>query len=211
MAPVCHLEHHPSGLRALASAIPGCWRWRAEARPNASCRPRTGREAYRPALIHVPVYYGPDPLANGRVWPLERRQLVRGCPETAPRDRVVEKKQYAKSKRGLMQSLTRKRYPNWKSSPASCAWIASADPPARSRASGGALSAAEIMAVLYFHHLHVDLPTPIGSNVTASSSARAMPPALLYSTLARRGFFCIFRTGLIGRVELPAPGSSRPV
>jgi transketolase len=54
---------------------------------------------------------------------------------------------------------------------------------------GGALSAAEIMAVLYFHHLQINPAQPDLEGRDRFILSKGHASALLYSALARRGFF----------------------
>ena len=64
-----HLEHRPGGLPGLGTRCPrsaGAG-WRAHTR-NARGRVGTGRETHGLTLIHVPVYFGPDPLGGMGVY-----------------------------------------------------------------------------------------------------------------------------------------------
>ncbi len=54
---------------------------------------------------------------------------------------------------------------------------------------GGCLSAAEIMAVLYFHVLRIDPQRPAWEDRDRFILSKGHASALLYSALARRGFF----------------------
>ncbi len=54
---------------------------------------------------------------------------------------------------------------------------------------GGSLSAAEIMAALYFHHLRVEPAQPDWPERDRFLLSKGHASALLYSALARRGFF----------------------
>ena len=54
---------------------------------------------------------------------------------------------------------------------------------------GGALSAAEIMAVLYFHKLHIDPARPDWEARDRFILSKGHASALLYSALSRRGYF----------------------
>jgi len=54
---------------------------------------------------------------------------------------------------------------------------------------GGSLSAAEIMAALFFHHLKIDPDRPDWSERDRFILSKGHASALLYSTLAHRGYF----------------------
>jgi transketolase len=54
---------------------------------------------------------------------------------------------------------------------------------------GGAFSAAEIMASLYFHHLRIDPDRPDWATRDRFLLSKGHASAVLYSALARRGFF----------------------
>ena len=54
---------------------------------------------------------------------------------------------------------------------------------------GGALSAAEIMAVLYFHVLRIDPSRPDWEERDRFILSKGHASALLYAALTRRGFF----------------------
>jgi transketolase len=54
---------------------------------------------------------------------------------------------------------------------------------------GGAFSAAEIVASLYFHHLHVDPQSPNWAERDRFIFSKGHACAMLYSALAERGFF----------------------
>jgi transketolase len=71
---------------------------------------------------------------------------------------------------------------------------------------GGALSAAEIMAVLYFHHLHVDPAHPDWEQRDRFILSKGHASALLYSALARRGFFAFSELDNWGELECPHQG-----
>jgi transketolase len=71
---------------------------------------------------------------------------------------------------------------------------------------GGALSAAEIMAVLYFHHLQIDPAHPIWEQRDRFILSKGHASALLYSALARRGFFAFSELDNWGEVECPHQG-----
>lgn len=71
---------------------------------------------------------------------------------------------------------------------------------------GGALSAAEIMAVLYFQHLQVDPAQPDWEQRDRFILSKGHASALLYSALARRGFFAFSELDNWGEVECPHQG-----
>jgi transketolase len=54
---------------------------------------------------------------------------------------------------------------------------------------GGSLSAAEIIAVLYFHHLRLDPASPDWPDRDRFILSKGHASAILYAALARRGFF----------------------
>ena len=54
---------------------------------------------------------------------------------------------------------------------------------------GGSFSAAEILACLYFHHMHVDPARPAWDGRDRFILSKGHAAAALYSALARRGFF----------------------
>jgi transketolase len=54
---------------------------------------------------------------------------------------------------------------------------------------GGAFSAAEVVASLYFHHLRVDPANPARPDRDRFLFSKGHACALLYTTLAHRGFF----------------------
>ena len=66
---------------------------------------------------------------------------------------------------------------------------------------GGALSAAEIMAVLYFHLLQVDPARPDWELRDRFILSKGHASALLYSALARRGFFAFSELDNWGEVD----------
>jgi transketolase len=71
---------------------------------------------------------------------------------------------------------------------------------------GGALSAAEIMAVLYFHVLRIDPARPDWAQRDRFILSKGHASALLYSALARRGFFDISELDQWGEVDCPHQG-----
>jgi transketolase len=79
---------------------------------------------------------------------------------------------------------------------------------------GGAFSAAEIMASLYFHHLRIDPERPDWPERDRFLLSKGHASAVLYAALARRGFFSVdelatFRkagTRLMGHPDRKVPG-----
>jgi transketolase len=71
---------------------------------------------------------------------------------------------------------------------------------------GGALSAAEIMAVLYFNVLRVDPVHPDWEERDRFILSKGHASALLYSALARRGFFSFSELDNWGEVDCPHQG-----
>ena len=79
---------------------------------------------------------------------------------------------------------------------------------------GGTFSAAEIMAALYFHHLHVDPSNPRMPDRDRFILSKGHAAPLLYAALAHRGFFPTaeletfrrFPTRLEGHPDLKLPG-----
>jgi len=71
---------------------------------------------------------------------------------------------------------------------------------------GGALSAAEILAVLYFHALHIDPANPSWNDRDRFILSKGHASALLYSALARRGFFPFSELDNWGEVDCPHQG-----
>lgn len=66
---------------------------------------------------------------------------------------------------------------------------------------GGALSAAEILAVLYFHVMDVDPKDPIKPERDRFILSKGHASAVLYATLTRRGFFNINELDNWGEVD----------
>ncbi len=66
---------------------------------------------------------------------------------------------------------------------------------------GGALSAAEIMAVLYFHVMNIDPSNPEWEERDRFILSKGHASAVLYSALTRRGFFSIAELDNWGEVE----------
>jgi transketolase len=73
---------------------------------------------------------------------------------------------------------------------------------------GGALSAAEILAVLYFHTLRIDPSHPDWQERDRFILSKGHASALLYSALSRRGFFPF--SGLDNWGELDCPHQGHP-
>ena len=71
---------------------------------------------------------------------------------------------------------------------------------------GGALSAAEIMAVLYFHTLRLDPAEPAWEGRDRFILSKGHASALLYAALSRRGFFPPQELENWGEVECPHQG-----
>lgn len=71
---------------------------------------------------------------------------------------------------------------------------------------GGALSAAEIMAVLYFHILRVDPANPNWEERDRFILSKGHASAVLYSALTRRGFFPLSELDNWGEVDCPHQG-----
>jgi transketolase len=71
---------------------------------------------------------------------------------------------------------------------------------------GGALSAAEIMAVLYFHRLRIDPTRPDWEERDRFILSKGHASAVLYSALTRRGFFPASELETWGEVDCPHQG-----
>jgi transketolase len=71
---------------------------------------------------------------------------------------------------------------------------------------GGALSAAEIMAVLYFHVMHIDPANPGWERRDRFILSKGHASAVLYAALTRRGFFPASELENWGEVECPHQG-----
>ena len=71
---------------------------------------------------------------------------------------------------------------------------------------GGALSAAEILAVLYFHELRIDPQHPDWSERDRFILSKGHASAVLYAALARRGFFDKNELENWGEVDCPHQG-----
>ena len=71
---------------------------------------------------------------------------------------------------------------------------------------GGALSAAEIMTALYFHILKLDPSNPAWEQRDRFILSKGHASALLYSALARRGFFAFSELDNWGEVDCPHQG-----
>jgi len=71
---------------------------------------------------------------------------------------------------------------------------------------GGALSAAEIMAVLYFHILRIDPARPDWEERDRFILSKGHASAVLYAALTRRGFFPLSELDNWGEVDCPHQG-----
>ena len=71
---------------------------------------------------------------------------------------------------------------------------------------GGALSAAEILAVLYFHTLRIDPSRPAWPERDRFILSKGHASAVLYSALSRRGYFEFSELDNWGEVECPHQG-----
>src|SRR5512137_2107406 len=71
---------------------------------------------------------------------------------------------------------------------------------------GGALSAAEIMTVLYFHVLRIDPSRPDRQERDRFILSKGHASALLYAALTRRGFFPLAELDHWGEVDCPHQG-----
>ncbi len=71
---------------------------------------------------------------------------------------------------------------------------------------GGALSAAEIVAVLYFHVLRVDPADPGWEERDRFILSKGHASAVLYAALSRRGFFPLSEFDRWGEVDCPHQG-----
>ena len=71
---------------------------------------------------------------------------------------------------------------------------------------GGALSAAEIMAVLYFHTLRIDPSRPDWPERDRFILSKGHASAVLYSALSRRGYFAFSELDNWGEVDCPHQG-----
>jgi transketolase len=71
---------------------------------------------------------------------------------------------------------------------------------------GGALSAAEIMAVLYFHTLRIDPSRPDWPERDRFILSKGHASAVLYSALSRRGYFKFSELDHWGEVDCPHQG-----
>ncbi|MBE0688209.1 MAG: transketolase [Anaerolineaceae bacterium] len=71
---------------------------------------------------------------------------------------------------------------------------------------GGALSAAEILAVLYFQVLHIDPKKPQMTDRDRFILSKGHASAVLYAALTRRGFFSIRELDNWGEVDCPHQG-----
>src|SRR5512133_1801974 len=71
---------------------------------------------------------------------------------------------------------------------------------------GGALSAAEILSVLYFHVMHIDPKNPQMPERDRFILSKGHASAVLYAALTRRGFFNISELDNWGEVNCPHQG-----
>ncbi len=71
---------------------------------------------------------------------------------------------------------------------------------------GGALSAAEIMAVIYFHTLRIDPTNPTMPDRDKFILSKGHASAVLYAALTRRGFLSISELDNWGEVNCPHQG-----
>src|SRR5512136_1150661 len=71
---------------------------------------------------------------------------------------------------------------------------------------GGALSAAEIMAVMYFHVLRIDPANPGWERRDRFILSKGHASAILYAALSRRGFFDRAEMEAWGEVDCPHQG-----
>ncbi|MBN1535487.1 MAG: transketolase [Anaerolineales bacterium] len=71
---------------------------------------------------------------------------------------------------------------------------------------GGALSAAEIIAVLYFHALLIDPSNPDWEERDRFILSKGHASAVLYGALARRGFFPLSELDCWGELDCPHQG-----
>jgi len=71
---------------------------------------------------------------------------------------------------------------------------------------GGALSAAEIMAALYFHVMQIDPANPAWEQRDRFILSKGHASAVLYSALTRRGFFSFSELDHWGEVDCPHQG-----
>jgi transketolase len=71
---------------------------------------------------------------------------------------------------------------------------------------GGALSAAEIMAVLYFHVMRIDPTKPDWEERDRFILSKGHASAVLYAALTRRGFFPLSELDNWGEVDCPHQG-----
>lgn len=71
---------------------------------------------------------------------------------------------------------------------------------------GGALSAAEILAVLYFHVMRIDPQNPGWPERDRFILSKGHASAVLYAALTRRGYFALSELDNWGEVECPHQG-----
>ena len=75
---------------------------------------------------------------------------------------------------------------------------------------GGAFSAAEILAALYFHHLRIDPANPGWPERDRLLFSKGHACAVLYTALAYRGFFPVEELPDLPAVQQPPAGSPGP-
>lgn len=75
---------------------------------------------------------------------------------------------------------------------------------------GGAFSAAEIVASLYFHHLHIDPEQPDWADRDRFLFSKGHACAMLYSALAYRGFFPVEELNTFRRLDSRLQGHPDP-
>jgi transketolase len=71
---------------------------------------------------------------------------------------------------------------------------------------GGSLSAADILTALYFHHMHIDPAQPDWPERDRLILSKGHASALLYSVLARRGYYPVEDLGHWGELECHLQG-----
>jgi len=71
---------------------------------------------------------------------------------------------------------------------------------------GGSLSAADIVAALFFHHLKIDPKNPDREGRDRFILSKGHASALLYAALARRGFFPLEDLEQWGRLTVTCRG-----
>jgi len=71
---------------------------------------------------------------------------------------------------------------------------------------GGALSAAEILSVLYFHAMHIDPARPDWDERDRFILSKGHASAVYYAALTRRGFFALSELDHWGEIDCPHQG-----